>query len=97
MQKRTKDGIVFVDSSLCVGCKSCIEACPFTPSRIGWDYENETAVKCDLCADTPFWKEEGGPDGKKACMEVCPFDCISFTKEIPTQEGTEGYKVGKGF
>jgi Fe-S-cluster-containing dehydrogenase component len=28
MQQRGKDGIVFVQSSLCVGCKSCIAACP---------------------------------------------------------------------
>ncbi|MGD9014019.1 MAG: 4Fe-4S dicluster domain-containing protein, partial [Desulfobacterales bacterium] len=29
MQKRPKDGIVFVESELCVGCKACITACPW--------------------------------------------------------------------
>lgn len=86
-----------IDAEKCVGCKSCTNACPFTPARIGWDYENKKALKCDLCADTPYWNEEGGGNGKKACIEVCPFNCISFTKEIPKQEGAEGYKIGKGF
>ncbi|MGC2691687.1 MAG: 4Fe-4S dicluster domain-containing protein, partial [Desulfobaccales bacterium] len=29
MRKRPKDGIVYVEQSLCVGCKSCITACPW--------------------------------------------------------------------
>ncbi|NOZ82966.1 MAG: 4Fe-4S dicluster domain-containing protein, partial [Euryarchaeota archaeon] len=29
MQKRSKDGIVFVDSEKCIGCKRCMQACPF--------------------------------------------------------------------
>ena len=39
MQRREKDGIVFVQSALCVGCKSCIAACPWgTPQ---WDPGHE--------------------------------------------------------
>ena len=45
MQKREKDGIVFVESSLCIGCKSCIAACPWgTPQR---DPATRKVVKCD--------------------------------------------------
>src|SRR3990172_6970767 len=29
MQQRARDGIVFVQQSLCVGCKTCIAACPW--------------------------------------------------------------------
>jgi protein NrfC len=51
--------------------------------------------KCDLCAAAPYhWDPAGGgPDGKQACVEVCPLSAIKFAKEIPEQEGTEGYQV----
>lgn len=49
MQKRPKDGIVFVDSSLCVGCKSCITACPWGVPQ--WDRGSGKVVKCDYCRD----------------------------------------------
>ena len=49
MQRREKDGIVFVDSSICVGCKSCMAACPWgTPQ---WDPATRKVVKCDYCKD----------------------------------------------
>ena len=39
MKKREKDGIVHVQAALCVGCKSCITACPWgTPQ---WDPAHE--------------------------------------------------------
>ena len=51
--------------------------------------------KCDLCANTPYhWDVAGGgPDGKQACVEVCPVGAIQFTKEIPIQQGDKGYRV----
>jgi protein NrfC len=86
-----------IDKEKCVGCRLCMEACPHTPSRVAWDPEAERAVKCDLCLDTPHWKQEGGPGGKQACIEVCPFNCITFTDTLPTQEGASGYKIGEAF
>jgi len=89
-----------VDRDKCIGCGDCVEACPYTPSRpVVVSDENyngdKKSRKCDLCANTPYhWdKAGGGPDGKQACVEVCPVGAIKFTKEIPVQEGDAGYKV----
>ncbi len=90
----TKNGNVRrVDKSKCIGCQLCVTACPFTPSRVIWDSEKGVAQMCDLCIDTPYWNEKGGPGGKQACVEVCPMEAIRFTGEIPTQIGDSGYKV----
>jgi len=80
-----KTGVRTVDESKCVGCERCVNACPFTPSRALWNFEEKHAEKCDLCVDTKFWDEVGGPDGKRACEEVCPMGAIKFTKELPAQ------------
>jgi len=82
-----------VDPKKCDGCQSCVEACPYEPSRALWDFEEGRAQKCDLCANTPFWNEKGGPGGKQACAEVCPMGATKFTREIPSQEGDVGYLV----
>jgi protein NrfC len=89
-----------IDRTKCIGCGDCIEACPYTPSRpvvvSDEDYSgDQKGRKCDLCANTPYhWDNAGGgPDGKQACVEVCPVGAIKFTKEIPLQEGDKGYTV----
>ncbi len=75
-----------IDKTKCIGCGDCVEACPYTPSRpIVVSDENfnddKKGLKCDLCAITPYhWdKAGGGPDGKQACVEVCPVGAIKFT------------------
>jgi protein NrfC len=89
-----------VDKEECIGCGLCYEACPYTPSRafLAADsaYDGQAkSRKCDLCANAPYhWDEAGGgPDGKQACVAVCPVGAITFTKEIPQQDGDGGYKV----
>jgi protein NrfC len=89
-----------VDKEKCVGCGACVEACPYTPSRplvapdetYGGDLK---ARKCELCADAPYhWDPAGGgPQGKQACVEVCPVGAIQFTSKVPEQKGDAGYKV----
>ena len=82
-----------VDASKCEGRQECIKACPYTPSRIIWNFEEGVAQKCDLCIDTPHWNEKGGPNGKQACVQACPMEAIKFTQEVPKQGGDSGYKV----
>jgi protein NrfC len=89
-----------IDKTQCIGCGDCIEACPYTPGRpvvVSDENFNDDLKgrKCDLCADTPYhWDDTGGgPGGKQACVEVCPVGAIKFTKEIPAQQGDNGYQV----
>jgi len=72
MKKRSKDGIVYVDSALCVGCKSCISACPWGAPQ--WNPETGKAVKCDYCAD----RIDAGL--KPACVTICTTHCLHFGK-----------------
>ncbi|MBX9034959.1 4Fe-4S dicluster domain-containing protein [Gordonibacter massiliensis (ex Traore et al. 2017)] len=84
-------GVRTVDEGKCIGCQRCISACPFTPSRVQWNFEERHAQKCDLCKNTPYWNREGGPGGTQACVAVCPMKAISFTAELPVQSD-EGYE-----
>lgn len=33
---QSEDGIVWVDADKCIGCKACIQACPFIVSGASW-------------------------------------------------------------
>ena len=84
-----------IDSTKCIGCKTCLKMCPQQPHRPVWvviDGKGKSS-KCDLCIDTPFWNETGGPGGKQACVESCPMMAIKFVAEMPNQAETEGYDI----
>src|SRR3989441_6635968 len=62
------DGIVDFDSSRCIGCKSCMQACPYDALYI--DPYSHTAAKCNYCAH----RTEVGLE--PACVVVCPEQAI---------------------
>ena len=45
---RRKDAIVDFDSERCIGCKACMQACPY--DAIYMDPDDGTAAKCHFCA-----------------------------------------------
>jgi Fe-S-cluster-containing dehydrogenase component/formate-dependent nitrite reductase membrane component NrfD len=61
---RRRDGIVDFDGARCIGCKSCMQACPYDALYI--DPGTGTAAKCHFCAH----RVEVGLE--PACVIVCP-------------------------
>jgi formate-dependent nitrite reductase membrane component NrfD/ferredoxin len=62
------DGIVDFNPNICIGCKACMQACPYDAIYI--DPETKTAAKCHYCAH----RTEIGL--LPACVVVCPEQAI---------------------
>jgi formate dehydrogenase iron-sulfur subunit len=59
-------GSVVYDASRCIGCRYCMQACPFNVPRYEWSSTVPAVAKCDMCAER--WKK-----GEiTACAEACP-------------------------
>jgi len=65
---RRSDGIVDFDNERCIGCKSCMQGCPYDALYI--DPDRNTAAKCNFDAS----RVEMGY--KPACEVVCPTQAI---------------------
>lgn len=73
------DGIVEFDSDACIGCKACMQACPY--DAIHLDPETRTAAKCHFCSH----RVDVGLE--PACVVVCPEHAIlSGDLDDPTSE-----------
>jgi Fe-S-cluster-containing dehydrogenase component/formate-dependent nitrite reductase membrane component NrfD len=80
------DGIVDFDPARCIGCKACLNACPYDALYI--DPNSHTAAKCNFCAHRV-------DDGlEPACQVVCPTNAIiSGDVDDPTSRISELLRV----
>ncbi len=62
------DGIVDFNNERCIGCKSCMQACPYDALYI--DPQTQTAAKCNYCAH----RVDIGLE--PACVNICPEHAI---------------------
>jgi anaerobic carbon-monoxide dehydrogenase iron sulfur subunit len=58
--QKTAAGVVRIDKEQCVGCWSCVMACPY--GAIQRNLDAKKANKCDLCPDRT----------SPACVDACP-------------------------
>ncbi|WP_431222091.1 4Fe-4S dicluster domain-containing protein [Serratia sp. L9] len=78
-----RDGSVQVVQSRCIGCKSCMVACPYGAMEVvvsfasdGTRQQRAQASKCDLCHG-----RSAGP----ACVEVCPTAALTLIRPADLQ------------
>lgn len=91
---KRQDGIVLVDNTRCIGCRSCMAACPYSTRFFNWSRPSEEEMKA--VGNKPYSPETGVPrrmgtvekcdfcpdmlrQGKMpACASGCPMDAIYF-------------------
>lgn len=64
-----KTGARVIQDQLCIGCRTCIDACPYDIPRIRFDSVRKKATKCDLCGGDP------------ACVKMCPSGALKYVTD----------------
>ncbi len=94
---RLDNGIVDFDNRRCIGCKACMQACPYDALYI--DPNTHTAAKCNYCAHRVEKNLE------PACVNVCPTQAIisgdlddpnSKISQLKSREKVTARKIEKG-
>src|SRR5262249_54932578 len=67
---KRRDGIVDLHGDSCIGCRACMEACPY--DQLFVDPNTRTAEKCNFCANRVENRL------LPACVIVCPTECRIF-------------------
>jgi anaerobic carbon-monoxide dehydrogenase iron sulfur subunit len=55
---------VVIDKNLCIGCRTCVVACPF--GHPFFDVQERVTVKCDFC------------DGDPKCVAFCDMKAVAY-------------------
>lgn len=70
---KSPEGPVSYDADKCMGCRYCMQACPFSVPQYEWDNSITPRVrKCDMCKD----RVEAGL--ATACATACPTGATKF-------------------
>lgn len=84
IQADEKTGARVIVEELCIGCKSCIKACPYEIPRVRFNKYTNKATKCDLCGGDP------------ECVKMCPTGALTYvTDPDGLRTGYEGGSLRK--
>ena len=75
------DGIVLIDQEVCIGCKNCIQACPYGAPQ--FNSETEKVEKCTFCIHRLYEYDEagelvivGGNPVRTGFLPACVTTCV---------------------
>ncbi|CAB1129312.1 Sulfite dehydrogenase subunit B [Candidatus Hydrogenisulfobacillus filiaventi] len=102
MHKRPEDGVVLVDYDRCIGCRYCVNACPY--GNVNFDPIQGVAKKCTLCIDRVYNTDLPEYERVPACVRSCPtgariFGDIDNPQSDVRQyiERYDGFVIGPSF
>lgn len=73
---KTLEGAVVYNDKVCVGCRTCMVACPFNIPAFKYSSAFDPMIKkCIFCHETRL--KNGRPP---ACVEICPQQALTFGK-----------------
>ncbi len=80
--REEEDGPVLLDVARCIGCKMCVQACPFGVMTVSSD--GKGVLKCDLCI------ERLAEGQVPACVESCKTKAVTFVSEEEASRSKRG-------
>jgi len=78
------DGAVVINTDRCIGCKTCVIACPYgAVSMVEAEDGKYLANKCDLCTGR----------AEQECVKVCLTQSLRLVTEEALAESIEGKRI----
>lgn len=78
--KRTSDGVVLINESVCTGCKQCIAACPYGAPQ--FNSLTKKVEKCTFCVHR-LYDGSGARTGlEPACVTTCVGNALRFVENF---------------
>ncbi len=99
--RREEDGTVQIDAATCIGCRACMQACPYEARQFLWalknhwpdeavtPFEEHSRKKFDLgtVSKCDFCQTRRAAGREPACVEACPTEARTFGDlDDPTSE-----------
>ena len=91
--KREEDGIVLINQDTCIGCKRCIQACPYGAPQ--FNSSTSLVEKCTFCVHRLYDSSGARTGFQPACVTTCVGNALHLVEDFTLAES--GLNAPDGF
>lgn len=85
--KRVEDGIVLINQEVCIGCKRCIQACPYGAPQ--FNSSTHLVEKCTFCVHRLYDSHGSRTGFQPACVTTCVGNALHLVEDFDWAESGE--------
>jgi Fe-S-cluster-containing dehydrogenase component len=80
ISKREADGIVLINQDVCIGCKNCIQSCPYGAPQ--FNSQSEKVEKCTFCIHRLYDADGNRTGFLPACVTTCVGNALHLVEDF---------------